>query len=40
MVQGSQKYALGPAGFDAALQSLNESKLAAITPEIGFAKGA
>jgi hypothetical protein len=40
MVQGSQKYALGPAGFDAALQSLNESKFAAITPEIGFAKGA
>ena len=40
MVQGSQKYALGPAGFDAALQSLNEAKFAAITPEMGFAKGA
>jgi hypothetical protein len=40
MVQGSQKYALGPAGFDAALQSLNEGKFSAITPEIGFAKGA
>ena len=40
MVQGSQKYALGPAGFDGALQALNESKFAAITPEIGFGKGA
>ncbi len=40
MVQGSQKYALGPAGFEAALQSLNEAKFSAITPEIGFSKGA
>ena len=40
MVQGSQKYALGPAGFDAALESLNEGKFSVITPEIGFAKGA
>jgi hypothetical protein len=40
MVQGSQKYALGPAGFNAALQSLNESEFSAITPEIGFGKGA
>jgi hypothetical protein len=40
MVQGSQRYALGPAGFDAALQSLNEGKFAALTPEIGFNKGA
>jgi hypothetical protein len=40
MVQGSQRYALGPAGFDAALQSLNEAKFAALTPEIGFNKGA
>jgi len=40
MVQGSQRYALGPAGFDAALESLEESKFSAITPEIGFAKGA
>jgi len=40
MVQGSQKYALGQAGFDAALQTLKESKFTSITPEIGFAKGA
>lgn len=40
MVQGSQKYALGPAGFQAALRSLNQGKFAAITPEIGFNKGA
>jgi hypothetical protein len=40
MVQGSQKYALGPAGFNAALQSLNESEFSAITPELGFGKGA
>lgn len=40
MVQGSQKYALGPAGFDAALNSVNEGKYSAITPEIGFSRGA
>jgi len=40
MVQGTQRYALGPAGFDAALTALNESKFAAITPAIGFNSGA
>jgi hypothetical protein len=40
MVQGTQRYALGPAGFEAALQSLNEGKFSPITPEIGFGKGA
>jgi hypothetical protein len=40
MVQGTQRYALGPAGFDAALESLNESKFSPLTPEIGFAAGA
>jgi hypothetical protein len=40
LIQGTQRYALGPAGFDAALTSLNESKFATITPEIGFATGA
>lgn len=40
LVQGTQRYALGPAGFDAALTSLSENKFAAITPEIGFASGA
>lgn len=40
LIQGSQKYALGPVAFDAALQSLNEGKFNVITAEIGFAKGA
>jgi hypothetical protein len=40
MIQGTQRYALGPAGFDAALATLNESKFAPITPEIGFVTGA
>lgn len=40
LVQGTQRYALGPAGFDAALQSLNEGKFSAITSEIGFNLGA
>jgi hypothetical protein len=40
LVQGTQRYALGPAGFAAALASLNEFKYAPITPEIGFATGA
>jgi hypothetical protein len=40
LIQGTQRYALGPAGFAAALTSLNESKFAPITPEIGFATGA
>jgi hypothetical protein len=40
LVQGTQKYALGPSGFDAALQSLNQGKFSPITAEIGFGKGA
>jgi len=40
LIQGTQRYALGPAGFDAALATLNESKFAPITAEIGFATGA
>jgi hypothetical protein len=40
LVQGTQRYALGPAGFDAALASLNENKYSAMTPEIGFSSGA
>jgi hypothetical protein len=40
MVQGTQRYALGPAAFDAALASLNESRFSPLTPEIGFASGA
>jgi hypothetical protein len=40
LIQGTQRYALGPAGFDAALAALNENKFSLITPEIGFATGA
>jgi hypothetical protein len=40
LIQGTQRYALGPAGFDAALAALNENKFSRITPEIGFAIGA
>ena len=40
LIQGTQRYALGPAGFDAALATLNENKFSAITPEIGFSTGA
>lgn len=40
LLQGTQRYALGPVGFDAALTDLNESKFSTLTPEIGFATGA
>ena len=40
LIQGTQRYALGPAGFDAALTSLNENRFSSITTEIGFATGA
>lgn len=40
LVQGTQRYALGPAGFTAALTSLNESKFASLAQEVGFATGA
>ena len=40
LIQGTQRYALGPLGFAAALDSLNESKYSSLTPEIGFATGA
>jgi len=40
LVQGTQRYALGPAGLNAALASLNEDKFAALTQEVGFATGA
>src|SRR2546430_1906261 len=40
MVQGTQRYALGPAGFNAALEALNEKKFTPLTPEIGFPTGA
>src|SRR5438552_5359927 len=40
LVQGTQRYALGPAGLNAALASLNAGKFAPLTQEIGFATGA
>jgi hypothetical protein len=40
LVQGSQRYALGPEGFNAALESVNEGKYSVVTPEIGFNSGA
>ena len=40
LLPGTQRYALGPAGFNAALATLNESRFAAIAPEIDFRTGA
>ena len=40
LLQGTQRYALGPAGFDAALTALSENKFSPLTAEIGFATGA
>jgi hypothetical protein len=40
LVQGTQRYALGTAGFKAALASLNEDKFSLLADEIGFASGA
>jgi hypothetical protein len=40
LIQGTQRYALGPVGFDAALDSLGEPKYTALTPEVGFKSGA
>jgi hypothetical protein len=37
---GTQRYALGPVGFVAALDALHRSEYAKVTPEIGFANGA
>jgi hypothetical protein len=40
LIPGTQRYALGPAGFNAALATLNESKFAPIALEIDFRTGA
>lgn len=37
---GTQRYALGPAGFQQALRALRRSEHTKLTPEIGFANGA
>ena len=39
MVQGTQRYAMGPAAFQSALDSLGHSKFAALTGEINFRIG-
>jgi len=39
MVQGTQRYAMGPAAFQSALDSLGQSKFAVLTDEIGFRSG-
>lgn len=40
LVQGSQRYALGPDGFQDGLKSLQREKFAALIPELGFPLGA
>lgn len=40
LVQGSQRYALGPAGFQAALVALERGQFSGLGPEIGFKTGA
>lgn len=40
LLQGTQRYALGPAGFNAALESMKQNRYQAMTQEIGFASGA
>ena len=39
MVQGTQRYALGPAAFQSALESLGQSKFSVLTDEVGFRSG-
>jgi hypothetical protein len=40
MVQGTQRYAMGPAAFQSALESLGQNKFSILTNEIGFQTGA
>ena len=40
MVQGTQRYAMGAAAFQAALESLGQNKFSVLTNEIGFRTGA
>jgi hypothetical protein len=40
LIQGTQRYALGPAGFQHALNALDQSKFAPLTEDIGFSTGA
>jgi len=40
LIQGTQRYAFGPAGFQAALGTLSQGKFALLTNSIGFSSGA
>jgi len=40
LIQGTQRYALGPAGFQAALTALDQEKYSGLEPEVGFRVGA
>ena len=40
LVQGTQRYAMGPAAFQSALEVLGQTKFAALTGEVGFRTGA
>lgn len=40
MVQGTQRYAMGPAAFQSALDALGQGKFARLTAEAGFQAGA
>jgi hypothetical protein len=39
MVQGTQRYAMGPAAFQSALETMGLSKFAVLTDEVGFRSG-
>ena len=40
LIQGTQRYAMGPAGFQAALTALHQEKYSGLEPEAGFRLGA
>lgn len=40
LIQGTQRYSLGPAGYDAAVKSLDRGAYAGLSPELGFSSGA
>ncbi len=40
LIQGTQRYSLGPAGYDAAVKSLDREAYASLAPELGFSSGA
>ena len=39
MVEGTQRYAMGPAAFQSALETLGHNKFAVLTDEVGFRSG-